>query len=88
MEFVSEEGDSDDVLWDIDEALELINTRQGKEVSVGSIISAIKDDIEEYERLCRIFDEEVRYKQGAPDCYGEHARALYERWQDRLKVAD
>jgi len=40
VEFVSEEGDSDDVLWDIDEALELINTRQGEEVEIRKIRAA------------------------------------------------
>ncbi len=51
---------------------------------MGSIISAIYDDINEYESLCRKYGEEVRtsfdrYGIATPDCYSEHADELRKR---------
>lgn len=46
---------------------------------MGSIMSAISDDIDEYEALCEKYNEKIRYSVGGPDCYGEHARLLKER---------
>lgn len=48
---------------------------------MGSIMSAIRDDIEEYEALCAKYGEKVHHKPTAqgvplPDCYGEHAAQL------------
>jgi len=48
---------------------------------MGSIMSAIRDDIEEYEALCAKYGEKVHYKPTAqgvqlPDCYGAHADAM------------
>ncbi len=48
---------------------------------MGSIISAIYDDIEEYKSLCRRFGEKVRttpdrWGNNTADCYGEHAASL------------
>ena len=44
-------------------------------------MSAIADDIKEYEDLCMLYDEEIRLKQDAyghwiPDCYSPFAIAL------------
>jgi hypothetical protein len=51
---------------------------------MGSILSAIHDDIGDYEDLCRKYGEEVQTTpvangQRLPDCYGAHAKALEER---------
>lgn len=48
---------------------------------MGSIMSAIRDDIEEYEALCEKYGEKVQRKPTAqgvplPDCYGAHAGQL------------
>lgn len=43
---------------------------------MGSIMSAISDDIEEYEALCKRYGEEVQYKHSGPDCYGKHKDEL------------
>jgi len=42
-------------------------------------MSAIRDDIEDYEALCGRYGEEVRYSHGSADCYGKHADSLKER---------
>lgn len=54
---------------------------------MGSIISAIHDDIEEYQALCRRYNEPVVSTFTAqghllPDPYGEHANALKKRRDD------
>ncbi len=51
---------------------------------MGSIISAIHDDIEDYQWLCQKYGEKVvttpdRYGNQLPDCYGPHAKSLEER---------
>lgn len=54
---------------------------------MGSIMSAIRDDIAEYEALCKHYGEEVQYKHSSPDCYGKHADALKERWGAEREAA-
>ncbi len=54
---------------------------------MGNILSAIQDDIKEYEYLCRKYKEEVQTKFDAygnrgPDCYGSHAQELKNRLQE------
>lgn len=53
---------------------------------MSDIISAIHDDMNEYEDLCRRFGEEVVRKwvgyQHLPDCYSEHAKILVKRAHD------
>ena len=51
---------------------------------MGSIISAIHDDMEDYERLCEKYGEKPRVKPDAYgnrllDCYGAHATELKRR---------
>lgn len=51
---------------------------------MGDILSKIQDDINEYESLCRKYEEEVVYSQTrwgdkCQDCYGKHAMKLQER---------
>lgn len=46
---------------------------------MGSIMSAIRDDIEEYEALCERYGERPQYSYGSADCYGEHAKELKKR---------
>jgi hypothetical protein len=46
---------------------------------MGDMMKAIHDDIEEYEGLCRNYNERIRVSHGSPDCYGEHARSLKKR---------
>lgn len=51
---------------------------------MGSIISAINDDIKEYEYLCKKFNEKPQsspdaYGNMLLDCYGKHAMELKER---------
>ncbi len=51
---------------------------------MGSIISAVYDDIEEYKALCRRYNEEVRtsldrYGNTSIDCYSDHALELKKR---------
>lgn len=48
---------------------------------MGSIMSAIRDDIAEYEALCDKYVEAVQRRPDAygnmlPDCYGDHAAGL------------
>lgn len=43
---------------------------------MSDILSAIAEDIKKYEELCERYGEEVRMKDGSPDCYGEHANEL------------
>lgn len=42
-------------------------------------ISAIYDDIELYEALCKKYREKVQYDFAGPNCYGDHARKLKDR---------
>lgn len=51
---------------------------------MGSIMSAIRDDINEYLRLCKLYNEEARYTFSGPDCYGKHAKELEERRKKEL----
>lgn len=51
---------------------------------MGSILSAIRDDMDEYQDLCRKYGEEVQTTltaQGVrlPDSYGKHAAKLKKR---------
>lgn len=51
---------------------------------MSNILSAIHDDMEEYVDLCAKYGEEVEYSKDAygnllVDCYGNHARKLYQR---------
>jgi hypothetical protein len=59
---------------------------------MGSIISAIHDDMNDYERLCEKYSEKAKYSPDAYgnmllDCYSDHARKLKERerkeWEQR-----
>jgi hypothetical protein len=57
---------------------------------MGSIMSAIRDDIEEYEALCAKYGEKVRTKPTAqgvqlPDCYGKHAAEM--KFRARVEFA-
>lgn len=51
---------------------------------MSDLMSAIRDDINEYIRLCQLYGEKVQYKKDAygidtEDCYGEHADSLKKR---------
>lgn len=51
---------------------------------MGDILSAIADDIREYERRCKKYGEEVQiirsgWGEPSPDCYGVHAEELKRR---------
>ncbi len=51
---------------------------------MGNILSAIRDDINEYKSLCEQFNEPIQYSMDAygyksPDCYGKHAQTLTDR---------
>lgn len=46
---------------------------------MGSIMSAIEDEMVEYERRCEKYGEKVVYTTGGPDCYGTHALQLKDR---------
>lgn len=51
---------------------------------MSDIISAIHDDMDEYEYLCEKYNEQPQYKQdnwgnNLLDCYGEHAKDLLNR---------
>jgi predicted HicB family RNase H-like nuclease len=51
---------------------------------MGSIMSAISDDIDTYEHLCGRYGEKVQYSHGSANPYGEHCEEL--KWkveQDR-----
>ena len=56
---------------------------------MSNIFSAIIDDINAYESLCRLYDEEVVYIDSGhtPDCYGEHAKMLKKRHKAQLDNA-
>lgn len=46
---------------------------------MGSIMSAISDDIDMYLFLCNRYGESPQYSHGSEDCYGDHASALRAR---------
>ena len=51
---------------------------------MGSALSKIQDDMDDYQWLCDLFDEEIQHKANAhglriPDCYGSHSEAR-PRW--------
>jgi hypothetical protein len=46
---------------------------------MGSIMSAISDDIDTYEALCEKYGEKVQHDHHGPDCYGKHATELKAR---------
>jgi len=48
---------------------------------MSDIISAIHDDMDDYEFLCEKYGERVRMKDFEPDCYGAHAKKLEKREQ-------
>lgn len=54
---------------------------------MGSILSAISDDIDEYLSLCRQYNENVISNNGSPDCYGEHAKSLKKRYRDEIEAS-
>jgi hypothetical protein len=57
-----------------------------QEENMGSIMSAISDDIQEYRDLCDRYGERIQHSHGSPDCYGEHAKQLKARLdEDRRK---
>lgn len=54
---------------------------------MGNLLSAINDDINEYEQLCRKYGEEVQteydvYGIRTPACYGTHASELKQRFRE------
>lgn len=46
---------------------------------MGSLMSAISDDIDTYEHLCERYGEAVQYSHGSANCYGEHCEEL--KWK-------
>lgn len=54
---------------------------------MGSIMSAIADDIDHYEWLCTRFGEKTQYSHGSADCYGSHAEEL-KWWLEQDKRAE
>lgn len=57
---------------------------------MGSILSAISDDINEYRWLCQHFREKVQHERGVygPDCYGPHAKLLERRYARQREVGE
>ena len=53
---------------------------------MGSIMSAISDDIDDYVHLCRKYGEPVQYSHGSADCYGDHCRELRNRRDAELRA--
>lgn len=58
---------------------------------MGSIISAIHDDMDEYEALCEKYKEKPEYIPDAYgrmllDCYGSHAESLKRRQMEDWKA--
>lgn len=53
---------------------------------MGSVISAINDDMDEYEHLCEKYGEKVQYWTGGPHCYGEHALGLKKRLREEQRI--
>lgn len=51
---------------------------------MSDLMSAIRDDMDEYESLCHKYGEEIQYSKDAynyrmVDCYGKHAEELKEK---------
>ncbi len=47
---------------------------------MGDSFSKISGHIKEYEELCELYGEKVRYNRFfSPDCYGDHCRELKAR---------
>lgn len=46
---------------------------------MSSLAQEIHYDEQEYIRLCRKYNEPVQYNHG-PDCYGEHAKKLKQKY--------
>ena len=51
---------------------------------MSDLMSAIRQDMQKYEDLCKLFGEEVQYtkdRYGVTriDCYGKHAKSLKEK---------
>jgi len=51
---------------------------------MSDLMSAIHDDIQEYRRLCELYDEDVQYQEDyynipVENCYGKHATKLKEK---------
>jgi hypothetical protein len=53
---------------------------------MGSIMSAISDDIDTYEALCAKYGEQVQHDHHGPDCYGKHAIELKARALKESKI--
>lgn len=52
---------------------------------VSDLLSAIADDIKEYEELCEKYKEKPEMQGGSPNPYGNHCRRLQERLEkDRI----
>lgn len=56
---------------------------------MSDIVSTIADDVEEYEQLCMMYDEEIQLEQDiygkwSPACYCQHATELRKRYLDDL----
>lgn len=56
---------------------------------MSDLMSAIRDDIREYKRLCRLYGEEVQYTRDTygiliEDCYGKHAIELQYRKRNNV----
>ena len=55
---------------------------------MGSIMSAIRDDIEEYEALCSKYGEGIQYSpSGSAACYSDHAARLKFRSRVEWKMS-
>lgn len=57
---------------------------------MGSINSAISDDMDDYKDLCKKFNEKPQYTPDhygnmLLDCYGSHAEKL-KKWQTQIEV--
>ncbi len=57
---------------------------------MGSILSSIRDDIQEYVDLCKRLDEKVQFMTTAqgtrlPDAYGQHAKSRMARAEEKTK---
>lgn len=50
------------------------------------MLKAIATDIEDYRILCNRYGQEPRFKDGNPDCYGDHANTLKKRAESEPRV--
>jgi hypothetical protein len=55
---------------------------------MGSIISKISEDIDQYVWLCEYYDEKPEYSHGSESCYGEHAKKLKARFQREVDARE